>query len=154
MAYLRCFHLIIPFSPLFLYVVLHFVAICRLHRFYVAFFVAPRCWCGCGFHSSSSHPSRSSTTSCPYICPSACSSRSISPIDPPQALRYQADLIDTCDESGLPVPPAIGSRGTCPNGRGTQHHVKACGHVQRAPDPNHADPHHTVCTRYMALQPY
>jgi len=68
------------------------------------------------------------------------------PINNPPALRYQADLVDKCDETGLPRPPALAPGGTCPNAHGTQHRVKACRHSRFVPGLNHANPRHTVCT--------
>lgn len=68
------------------------------------------------------------------------------PIIPTEALRYQADLIDKCDEDRLPCPPAIAPLGTCPNRGGTQHRVKACRHSRYFIASQRINPYHTVCT--------
>lgn len=70
------------------------------------------------------------------------------PINPPEALRYQADLIDKCDEQALPIPPAVAGLGTCPNRHGTQHRVKNCQYARYPIDHglNHTNPRQTVCT--------
>ena len=44
----------------------------------------------------------------------------------PEYLQYQEDLMDECDETGLPIPPSLPPTGSCPNDNGSLYRVFPC----------------------------